>query len=135
MKVFLLFFTGVLLSTSFAQTKYFIYFTDKGITANERLEKGSNLYQSALSELTERSIIRRIKNLGEENIISFEDIPIKPDYISSLESRGIKIENNLKWFNAVSAYLTDPQFEEIYQLSFIEKILRFVPTGHLYCFL
>ena len=122
MKVFLLFFAAVILSTSFAQTKYFIYFTDKGITANERLEKGSNLYQSALSELTERSIIRRIKNLGEENIISFEDIPIKSGYISSLESRGIKIENNLKWFNAVSAYLTDPQFEEILQLNFIDKI-------------
>jgi len=116
MKVFLLFFAAVLLSTSFAQTKYMIYFTDKGLTASERLEKSSNLYQSALSELTERSINRRIKNLGEGNIISFEDIPIKPDYISSLELLEIKIENKLKWFNAVSAYLTDQQFEEILQL-------------------
>ena len=100
MKVFLLFFAAVLLSTSFAQTKYLIYFTDKGITANEQLEKSSYLYQSALSELTEKCISRRIKTLGEENIISFEDIPIIPDYISSLESLGIKIENNLNWFNA-----------------------------------
>jgi len=122
MKVFLLFFAAVLFSTSFAQTKYMIYFTDKGITANEQLEKSGNLYKSALNELTERSINRRIKNLGEDNIISFEDIPIKPSYISSLESLGIKIENNLKWFNAVSAYLTDQQFEEIIHLNFIDKI-------------
>ncbi|TDJ53695.1 MAG: hypothetical protein E2O46_05585, partial [Ignavibacteria bacterium] len=122
MKVFLLFFAAVLFSTSLAQTKYMIYFTDKGITANEQLGKSSNLYQSALNELTERSINRRIKNLGEGNIISFEDIPIKPGYIFSLESLGIKIENNLKWFNAVSAYLTDQQFEEIFQLNFIDKI-------------
>jgi len=122
MKFFLFFFATVLLSTSFAQTKYLIYFTDKGITENEQLEKNSDLYQSALSELTEKCINRRIKTLGEENIISFEDIPIKPDYISFLESHGIKIENNLKWFNAVSAYLTEQQFEEIHQLNFIDKI-------------
>ena len=122
MKVFLLLYVAILLSNSFAQTKYLIYFNDKGITASERLEKSSNLYQSALNELTPRCINRRIKNLGEENIISFEDIPIKPDYITSLESLGIKIENNLKWFNAVSAYLTDQQFEDIFQLNFIEKI-------------
>ena len=109
-------------SNSFAQTKYLVYFKDKGITVNERFDKISALYQSALSELTERSINRRIKNLGEGNIISFEDIPIKPGYIFSLESLGIKIENNLKWFNAVSAYLTDQQFEEILQLNFIDKI-------------
>ncbi|MFB3057297.1 MAG: S8 family serine peptidase, partial [Ignavibacteriaceae bacterium] len=122
MKVFLLLYVAILLSNSFAQTKYLIYFNDKGITASERLEKSSNLYQSALNELTPRSISRRIKNLGEENIISFEDIPIKPDYITSLESLGIKIENNLKWFNAVSAYLTDQQIEDIFQLNFIDKI-------------
>jgi len=111
MKVFLLLYVAILLSNSFAQTKYLIYFNDKRITASERLEKSSNLYQSALNELTPRCINRRVKNLGEENIISFGDIPITPDYISSLESLGIKIENNLKWFNAVSAYLTDQQFE------------------------
>ncbi|MGB5894562.1 MAG: S8 family serine peptidase [Ignavibacteriaceae bacterium] len=122
MKVSLFFFVAVILSTSFAQTKRLIYFTDKGITANESLDKSSDLYQSALSELTEKCINRRIKTLGEENIISFEDIPIKPYYISSLESLGIKIENNLKWFNAVSAYLTEQQFEEILLLNFIDRI-------------
>ena len=122
MKVFLLFFATVIFSTSFAQTKYLLYFTDKGINANEQLEKSSELYQSALGELTERSINRRIKNLGEANIISFEDIPVRSDYISNIESLGIKIENNLKWFNAVSAYLTESQFEEVIQLDFVDKI-------------
>ena len=122
MKLVFFLIIAISFSNSFSQTKYLIYFKDKGITASERLEKRSNLYQSAFSELTARSINRRIKNLGEENIISFEDIPIKRDYISSLELLGIKIENNLKWFNAVSAYLTGQQFEEIFQLNFIEKI-------------
>ena len=122
MKLALFLVIAISFSNSFSQTKYLIYFKDKGITVNERFDKISALYQSALSELTEKCINRRIKNLGEGNIISFEDIPIKPDYISSLESLGIKIENNLKWFNAVSAYLTDQQFEEILQLNFIDKI-------------
>jgi hypothetical protein len=122
MKFILLFFASVLLSTSFAQTKYLIYFTDKGITANESLEKNGEPFQSALNELTEKCITRRIKTLGEENIISYEDIPLKPEYIETLEAFGIKIENKLKWFNALSAYLTDQQFEEILQLNFIDKI-------------
>jgi hypothetical protein len=122
MKVFLLFFTAVLLSTSFAQTKYLIYFTDKGITANEQLEKSSNLYQSAFSELTKKCINRRSKTLGEKNIISFEDIPVKKEYISVLEEMGLKIRNRLKWFNAVSAYLTLEQVDEIIQFDFVKKV-------------
>jgi len=122
MKIFLIFFSSVIFYTTFAQTKYLIFFTDKGIGSNEQLEKSSNLYQSALSELSQKCINRRIKTLGNDNVISFEDIPILPYYISSLESQGIKIENKLKWFNAVSAYLTARQFEEISKLNFIDEI-------------
>src|SRR4030066_1142802 len=95
----------ILTSGSFAQNKYMIYLKDKGITKSERLEKTGESYQSALDELTERCIIRRIKNLGEDNIISYEDVPLRNEYLSVIETLDIKIENKLKWFNAVSAYL------------------------------
>jgi hypothetical protein len=120
-QIFLLFVLA-LCSVSFAQTKYLVYFKDKGVEVNERLEKTSIAYQSALSELTNRCVNRRIKNLGEENIITFEDIQLNNDYISSLEAMGIKIENRLKWFNAISTYLTDQQLNEIVHLEFVEKI-------------
>lgn len=119
----LLFLLIFILSTgTFAQTKYFIYFKDKGIKNNEQLSKSSVFYQSAMNELSDRCIARRIKTLGEDNVISWEDIPVRTDYISSIEGIGIKIENKLKWFNAVTAYLTEVQVNEILQLDFVDKI-------------
>ena len=112
----------ILTSGSFAQNKYMIYLKDKGITKSERLEKTGESYQSALDELTERCIIRRIKNLGEDNIISYEDVPLRNEYLSVIETLDIKIENKLKWFNAVSAYLTGEQLNFINQLAFVEKV-------------
>ena len=73
-------------SISLSQTKYFIYFKDKGVEPTVKLEKNSPVYNSALALLSTKSIARRIKNLGEENIITFEDLPIKEDYVIQLEN-------------------------------------------------
>ena len=123
MKFYYLLIFFLLTASLFAQDKYFIYFKDKGVQTGERIEKSNPAYTSAMEELTARCIERRIKNLGEENIISFEDIPVKPEYISDVENIGIKIENKLKWFNAVTAYLTSVQIEKIKKLDFVDKIV------------
>ena len=122
MKLLFILITVILSVSSFAQTKYLIYFKDKGIDNSMRLEKTSSFYKSAINELTDRCIERRIKNLGEDNIISYEDVPLRTDYVSNIEAVGIQIKNKLKWFNAVSAYLTQDQVKQILQLSFVEKI-------------
>ena len=107
----------------FAQDKYFIYFKDKEVPVENSIEKTNPAYTSALKELSDRCIQRRIKNLGEGNIISYEDIPIKPEYISAIENTGVKIENKLNWFNAVSAYLTHEQVKQIGNFGFVDKIV------------
>ncbi len=107
---------------SFSQTKYLIYFKDKGINPDQRLNKSSLLYQETLNHLSKRCIERRIKNMGEDNIITYEDIPVKDEYINQLKDFGIKIENKLNWFNAVSAYLTPSQKDQISGLSYIKSI-------------
>lgn len=109
-------------SLSFSQSKYFIYFKDKGIEKTERLEKGNVLYNSAISLLSVKSIERRTKNFGDDNIITYEDLPLKNDYILQLEQIGIKIENKLRWFNAVTAYLSDEEKNKAASLTFVEKI-------------
>lgn len=109
-------------SISLSQTKYFIYFKDKGVEPTVKLEKNSSIYNSALALLSEQSIQRRIKNLGEENIITFEDLPIKDDYVTQLENNGIKIENKLKWFNAVTTYLSEAKKNKVLSFPFVEKI-------------
>ena len=122
MKNYVLWIFIVFTSISFSQSKYFIFFKDKGVESSARLEKSSPVYNSALSLLSTKSIERRIKNLGEDNIITYEDLPLKEDYVFQLEQIGIKIENKLKWFNAVSAYLTEDEKIKVARLTFVEKI-------------
>ncbi len=110
------------LSFSFAQQKYYIYFKDKGISKTETLNKSSYEYQKAAESLSKLSIERRIKTLGEENFINYDDLPIQQDYLDELIALGIKIENKLTWFNAVTAYLNEAQKKSILQLTFVDKV-------------
>ena len=98
-----------------------IYFKDKGINPSQTLSKSSALYKGALSNLTERAIERRKKLLGDE-IISYEDLPIRNKYIDILNSLGVKIVHKLTWFNAVSAYIDDSQLTTIRELPFVVKV-------------
>ncbi|HSP88510.1 MAG TPA: S8 family serine peptidase [Ignavibacteriaceae bacterium] len=117
----LIVFVIIFSSVNFSQDKYLIYFKDKGIEPGKNLNKSSLLYKQALNNLTERAIERRKKTMGDE-IITYEDIPLREDYLNELESRGIKIVHKLTWFNAVSAYLTNDQLIELKNSSFIKKI-------------
>lgn len=108
-------------SLSFAQQKYFIYFKDKGITQNISLSKSSTEYQLALNSLTEKAIERRKKIFGDE-IIRFEDLPIKTEYLSELENMGIKIIHKLSWFNGVSAYIPNEKMNEVLNLPFVKSV-------------
>ncbi|PKL81396.1 MAG: hypothetical protein CVV24_15465 [Ignavibacteriae bacterium HGW-Ignavibacteriae-3] len=60
--------------------------------------------------------------MGEDNYITYEDIPLSENYVRQVEAAGIKIANKLKWFNAVSAYLNDEQLIQIRNLEFVEKV-------------
>jgi serine protease AprX len=107
----------------FPQTKYLIYFKDKGITKQNVLSKSATLYKEALSNLSARSIERRKKMMGD-NFITYEDFPLNGDYIQQLENMGVQISNKLRWFNAVSAYLTDAQFAKVTSMSFVQGVSK-----------
>jgi hypothetical protein len=112
----------VLLFTPFLmpQSKYFIYFKDKG--AKTSLNKASVEYNAALNNFSEKAVERRKAVLGEDNIITYEDLPVCRDYTDSLENMGIKIIRRLSWLNSVSVNLTDEQFKETTKLPFVDKI-------------
>lgn len=105
----------------FSLTKYYIYFKDKGVPSGTKLSKTSAQYITAEKELSVAAIERRKQVMGDE-YITFEDLPISASYISQLESSGIKIENKLKWFNAVTTYLTDEQAQAVASLPFVSKL-------------
>lgn len=112
----------LLFLSAYPQEKHFIYFKDKGINKNSMLTKESTAYQDAVKEVSERAIERRKKHLNSENVITFEDVPISSNYLKEIENLGIKIENKLKWFNAISAYLTDQQIHLLKSLPFVSTI-------------
>ena len=110
-----------LISGLIAQEKYLIYFKDKAISENEFNSQKELLLKSGVIHLSEKAIERRRKTLGN-NYLTYKDLPVNNNYISAIESGGIKIINKLKWFNAVSAYLTTEQRERISSLEFVKKI-------------
>jgi serine protease AprX len=120
MKYLIILFVLVFLESSFAQQKYMLYFTDKGTDSNI-LAKNSPSFNAALNDLSERSIERRKKVMGDD-FITYEDLPVRQDYIDILTSNGIEVKRVLKWFNAVSAVIPEGKFNEIKNFSFIKKI-------------
>ncbi|MCU7491623.1 MAG: S8 family peptidase [Bacteroidota bacterium] len=121
-KLLLLFAFFLFSGLSFAQTKYLIYFKDKGVKPSLSLSKSSSLFNSAENLLSPRAVERRKKVMGESSYITYEDLPVKDDYIRSLEGLGVKINNVLRWFNAVSAFLTPEELKSVLSLPFVEKL-------------
>ncbi|MFA7287918.1 MAG: S8 family serine peptidase [Melioribacteraceae bacterium] len=119
-KIILFIFFFVFISIT-AQTKYLIYFKDKGINHSDRLSKTSEYYKEAEKELTPKAIERRKKVLGND-YIDYTDIKINDSYLDQINEKGIGIIHKLKWFNAVSAFLTDQEYDLLLTLPFVEKI-------------
>jgi len=103
------------------QEKYLIYFKDKGPEFDRKLTKTNPEYNNISSLLSDRSIDRRIKTLGDDYLV-FEDIPVRTQYVDSLKSLGIEIVWELKWFNAVSARFPYQVLDDVKNLDFIKKI-------------
>ncbi len=103
------------------QEKYFIYFKDKGEYAS--LQKSSPGYQKAIEKISPRAIERRKKVMNSDSLITFEDLPVSKEYVSQLSAIGIKIVNELDWFNAVSAYLDNNLKGRAENLPFVRKVV------------
>jgi hypothetical protein len=99
-----------LMSQSMAQTKYWIFFTDKDTTQ----------YDYRL-HLTEEAIEKR--TLQEIPLLQYTDIPLKENYIQSIKNKQIKPIMQSKWLNAVSAILTENDKKKLDSLPFIRQII------------
>jgi len=123
MRSIITFFLLFSFTTLTAQEKYLIYFKDKGIDASQKLSKILNKESLAQNYLSQKSIDRRKRNLGE-NFFTTEDLPVNQKYIDKLSDFGVKIIRKLKWFNAVSAFLTQQKVDSIISLEFVDRVER-----------
>ena len=110
-------------------SKHLVYFKDKGIDERSNLSKTSLEYQTALNSLSQRSIDRRKKILGDD-IISYEDLPLDKEYLSSLELLGVEIVWELKWFNAASCLMSENEIDQIKKLPFVDRIEKVKTLRH-----
>jgi subtilisin family serine protease len=91
------------------EAKYWIFLKDKIVEGYD--------YSKHLSEQT-------IQNRIDFNLplVQFTDIPLNQAYIGTLQNIGAKTVCQSKWLNAVSAYATDEQLEEIKKLPFVKSV-------------
>jgi len=103
--------------------KCWIYFRDKDERILNTFSKSSSRAEiSAASGISERALARRAKVLPPDRIFSNEDLPVSQQYIDQLERTGISIVNTSRWFNAVTAMITNEQRQRIASLPFVDRV-------------
>jgi serine protease AprX len=91
-----------------AQEKFWIYFADKGSAQRSFLSRSpASAGEAARSlNITAHAMERRALRAARPGVDE-EDLPIAPEYLSSLRRLGILPLVESRWLNAVSARLTD----------------------------
>jgi len=119
----LIVFASSLYSQDKPDTKYWIYFKDKGsVKPTTKITPGSDAYEKGKALLTEKAIQRRLKVLSEENLIDFWDVPLEEKYINEITKLNIPLIAKSRWLNGVSANLTSAQVKKIQGLKFVESV-------------
>ena len=104
--------------------KCWIYFRDKDERLLNALSKSVSAKDiSMASGISERALARRAKVLPADCIISSEDLPVSEQYIYQVERLlGVSVINSSRWFNAVTAMVTDEQRIRIASFPFVERV-------------
>ncbi|REC79140.1 serine protease [Chryseobacterium elymi] len=115
MKKLLLFCLLVGYSTVNAQTELvFVYFTGKPNKAA--------FYTNPLSELTQKSLTRRI-SLGIP--LNDQDAPIEQSYIQNLQNLGFTVTDYSKWLNGAAVNATPAQITVLQAQPYVSSVERF----------
>jgi len=104
---FFIFFSLIFFQAEAQKAKYWIVFTDKDVHA-----------KSAISEKCKEN--RRVLGLQENQ---FSDLPVSDLYVESLQSIDVQLLIKSKWLNAVSANLSESQFNKVKRLRFVKEII------------
>jgi len=93
----------------------FVYFKDKGENLADKLLQ-------AKESLTPQALQRRTTNLGIDNVVSFNDIPIESSYIELIKSHVVKVRHQLRNINAISVEAKPEEIENILSYAFVRRI-------------
>jgi serine protease AprX len=97
------------------QYSVYIYLNDKGPNAEAMLNNPLNL-------VTQRSLDRRVKVMPAGHLVDMSDIPLYAPYKNEVGTKVLKIRQEIKWFNAVTADVNASQLYDISNLNYVSKI-------------
>jgi subtilisin family serine protease len=72
--------------------------------------------------LTERTLLRRSKVRTTEQLIDAEDYPLEQRYVTAVQPYVVKVRQQSKWFNAVSAVAKKNDLTTLAQFDFVREI-------------
>ena len=101
------------------QSKYWVYFRDKG---HGGLLKGQQLEAMARAHLSERAVQRRLKRGSGSSLFDFTDVPVYPGYIRRVRAEGFRVWTVSKWLNAVSVFASPESIGRLRSLPFVRKV-------------
>jgi len=97
------------------QAIVYVTFIDKGNTKKLRMLDANSL-------ISQRSINRRLKTRGVNNIVDENDLPLEHSYVEVIANNVVKVRHELKWFNALSVIATKKQLDVIKNFPFVREI-------------
>jgi subtilisin family serine protease len=109
-RLFSLLFFLFICSQVHAQTKYWVFFTDKDTT-------GFNPY----AFFDQNAIARRQKT--GLSLYDYSDIPVNPVYIQKVAGLSDSIGNTTRWFNGVGAWIGDANLPAVQHLPFVREVV------------
>jgi len=110
--------------------KYWIEFTDKGITLEEFLK--TSQADSVRHSISKEAFERRRLSLHTNNLepLTWEDIPLSQSYLASLKEFGVSPENISKWLNGISVIAKESVIDSIRPLPFVKRVRDLGPKSY-----
>jgi serine protease AprX len=97
------------------QIMAWVYFTDKG--SMEGLRDAV-----PLTVVSEKSLDRRRKVRGENELVDYTDLPVEQSYVQEVAAKVASVRQQSKWFNGVSVLATKAQLADVQTLSFVRSV-------------
>src|SRR5687768_1855990 len=94
-----------------AQTKYWVFFTDKA-NAAETFDPYMYFHKNALDR-------RQKSNLP---LTDYTDLPVNRSYIFRVNKLADSLGNESRWFNAVGVWASEENIKKISALPFVKKV-------------
>lgn len=95
-----------------------LHLRDKGV-ASRVISRDDSLWAQATAHLTARALARRSKVLPSERLVTTDDLPIPPRFLSDIASAGAEIVQTSRWLNTVMVKADSSATARLRQLPFV----------------